>query len=356
MKGCDIVSKEFIVPTGRIIKEYLDENSINQKELCARIGMSEKHISNLLNGNSRLTEEFALKLEKVLVGIPASYWLNYEAKYREVLARNEEEMKLNQSDISEIAKKFRFNEVFNGLGLTLVEQAIEMLKLLKISDFGNFDDTYSNLTIEFMEDGGEKEAIAVWLNLCESEIEIQNADIDLVKYERIELEKSLGKFKKLANNSNIELSISSCRKLCNKLGIYLVECEAIKNSKVRGALTTYKGHPAVYLSGRFRSHDHIWFAFIHEIGHLLKHYNKKDTIITFENADSSANCKEIEANEFARDFFIDPKDYEVFLSQNQFTPESIKIFARKQNVLPGIILARLQHDKKLGYEKFSYLK
>ena len=356
MKGCDIVSKELVVPTGRIIKEYLDEYNINQKELCARIGMSEKHISNLLNGNSRLTEEFALKLEKVLVGIPASYWLNYEAKYREVLARNTEEMKLNQKDLSEIAKKFRFKEVFDGLGLSLIEQAIEMLKLLKISDFTNFDAAYSNLTADFMEDGGEKEAIAVWLNLCESEIEIQNADIDLNEYERNELEKSLGKFKKLANNSNIELSISSCRKLCNKLGIYLVVYEAIKNSKVRGALTTYKGHPAIFLSGRFRSHDHIWFAFLHEIGHLLIHYNKKDTIISFEDGESSANSKEIEANDFARNFFIDPKDFEVFLTQNKITPESIKQFARKQNVLPGIVLARLQHDKIVGYEKFSYLK
>lgn len=356
MKGCDIVSEEFIVPTGRIIKEYLDENNISQKELCARIGMSEKHISNLLNGNSRLTEEFALKLEKVLVGIPASYWLNYEIKYREILARDEEKIKLNQSDLVEIGKRFRFKEVFTGLGLTLVEQAIEMLKLLKISDFINFDAAYSDLAVDFMEDGGEIEAIAIWLNLCESEIEIQNADIYAIAYESKELEKSLEKFKILANNSNIELSINSCLKLCNKLGIFLVVCEAVKNSKVRGALTTYKGHPTIYLSGRFKSHDNIWFAFIHEIGHLLKHYNKKDTIISCEYSEDNTNFKEIEANGFARDFFIDSKEFKEFILQGIFTKESIKQFARKENVLPGIILARLQHDKIVGYEKLSYLK
>lgn len=356
MKGCDIVSKEFIVPTGKIIKEYLDEYNISQKELCARIGMSEKHISNLLNGNSRLTEEFALKLEKVLVGIPASYWLNYESKYREMLARDEETIKLNQSDLDKVAKRFKFKEVFSGLGLTLVEQAIEMLKLLKISDFENFDTTYSNLVVDFMEDGGEKESIVVWLNLCESEIEIQNANIDETIYERKKVENSLEKFKKIANNPNVELSINSCRKLCNKLGIYLVVCEAITNSKVRGALTTYKGHPSIYLSGRFKSHDNIWFAFIHEVAHLLKHYNKKDTIISYEESESSPNCKEEEANKFARDFFINPKDFQEFVLQNEFTPGSIKQFAMKQNVLPGIVLARLQHDKIVGYEKLSYLK
>lgn len=356
MKGRDIVSGEFIVPTGRIIKEYLDENNINQKELCARIGMSEKHISNLLNGNCRLTEEFALKLEKIIVGIPASYWLNYEIKYREMLARNAEAIKLNLSNLEDISNRFRFKEVFAGLGLNLIEQATEMLKLLKISDFSNFDAAYSNLAVDFMEDGGEKASIVVWLNLCESEVEIQNSEIGEVVYEKRELEKYLDKFKIIANNENIELSINSCRKLCNRLGIYLVLCEAITNSKVRGALTTYKGHPAIYLSGRFKSHDNIWFAFIHEIAHLLKHYNKKDTIISYEDSEDSTNAKEVEANEFARDFFINPKDFEEFILQDQFTVESIKQFAKKQNVLPGIVIARLQHDNKIGYEKFSYLK
>lgn len=77
------------VPTGKIIKNYLKEYSISQKELAKRTGISERHLSHLLNGESGLTEEVALKIEKVLNKIPASYWLNYETKYREALAREE---------------------------------------------------------------------------------------------------------------------------------------------------------------------------------------------------------------------------------------------------------------------------
>jgi len=358
MKGRDSMSNEFLVSTGNIIKEYLDEYGINQKELSARIGMSEKHISNVINGNARLTEEFALKLERILVGVPASYWLNYEAKYREQLARQEELYKLSKWDLKELSKRFRFNEIFMGLDLPIVQQAIEMLKLLKISDFSNFDTVYQNLVVNFMEDGGEREAIAIWLNLCEAEIEIQNMDINNIPYEQGNLEKSLGRFKLLARNENIESSIKSCRKLCNKLGIYLVLCEAITNSKVRGALTTYKGHPAIYLSGRFKSHDHIWFAFMHEIAHLLLHYNKKDILISFEDEeiekDLNNNIEE-EANLFARNFFINPEDYEKFIV-GKFTAQNIRTFAKEQNVLPGIVVARLQHDNKIGYSQFTYLK
>jgi len=268
------MSDEFIVSTGRIVKEYLDEYKISQRELSARSGISEKHISNVLNGNCRLTEEFALKLEKILVGVPASYWLNYEVKYRENLAREVELAHINQENLEEIAQRFHFNEVFNGLDLTLVEQAIEMLKLLKISDYSNFDDAYKNLIVNFPDDDGEKEAIAVWLNLCESEIEIQNGELADVKYNEKALKSNLRNFKILVNNKQGDLSMKECQKWCNKQGIYLVFCEALTNSRVRGALTTYKGQPAIYLNRCLRTHDYIGDEFMYEIECLATHYDK----------------------------------------------------------------------------------
>lgn len=88
LKGNSMSIKNFkIVPTGYIIKEYLEEYGISHKQLSDRINTSEKHISNLLTGKSRLTEEMAIKLENVFNGVPASYWLNYEAKYREQEAK-----------------------------------------------------------------------------------------------------------------------------------------------------------------------------------------------------------------------------------------------------------------------------
>lgn len=343
---------EILVPTGNIIKEYLDEYGISQKELAVRTNMSEKHVSNVLNANCRLTEEFALKLEKILVKIPASYWLNYEAKYRENLAREEEIVRINDWDLNKLSKQFRFKEVFQGLKLSLAEQALEMLKLLKISDFNNFDKVYGDISVEFMEDKGEREAIAIWLNLCEAEIEIQNKDISEIVYNEMDLEKNLPKFKTLSSNSVTESSINSCRKLCNKLGIYLVFCEPITNSKVRGALTTYKKHPVIYLSGRFKSHSHIWFAFMHEIGHLLLHYNKNDTLITIEE---SIDAREEEANKFARDFFIDVNEYNKFISTHLYNTKRIQDFAKKQNILPMFVVARLQHDGEIGYNEYCHL-
>lgn len=54
------------------------------------MGMSEKDIVNLINGDVGLSTETAVKLEIVL-GPPAAFWSNLEANYRVKLAKVKEE-------------------------------------------------------------------------------------------------------------------------------------------------------------------------------------------------------------------------------------------------------------------------
>lgn len=352
---------EFIVHTGSIISEYLDEIGVTPKECCKKIGISEEYFKNILKGKNTITEEVAIKLEEVIIGIPASYWLNYDNKYREYLDRKEIGLQMYTiEELKRYARRFKFNAVFGGLDWDLTRQAKEMLELLEIPSFDQFNTSYSNLNVDFMEDGGEKESIAIWLNLAREEVEIQNKDISKVTYSKEALKESLDKFKLLALNADYRNSLKSSRKLLNRLGIYLVFIDAVDNSKVRGALTTYKKNPAIYLSGRFKTHDHTWFALMHEIGHLIMHYTPEKPIITLEDELSelkhTLDTKEEEANTFARNFFIDSTDYRGFVEKNKFNEQSIHSFAQTQGILPGIVVARLQHDGYIGYEKLNFLK
>ena len=84
-------SRSFIAtPPGATIKEQLNDKGVSQKEFAARMNMSEKHISKLINGEVQLTPEVAVRLEVVL-GVPAKFWNNLEAIYREKLAQVEVE-------------------------------------------------------------------------------------------------------------------------------------------------------------------------------------------------------------------------------------------------------------------------
>ena len=76
-------SKRYIAtPPGAAIQELLDERGMTQKEFARRMGISEKHISKLINGEVHLIPEMAEKLELVL-GVPASFWNKLEAIYQE---------------------------------------------------------------------------------------------------------------------------------------------------------------------------------------------------------------------------------------------------------------------------------
>ncbi len=78
-------SSSFIAtPPGATIKEQLNDRGMSQKEFAMRMDMSEKHISKLINGDVQLTSDMAVRLEIVL-GVPARFWSNLEAIYREKL-------------------------------------------------------------------------------------------------------------------------------------------------------------------------------------------------------------------------------------------------------------------------------
>ena len=82
-------SRSYIAtPPGATIREQLKDRGMSQKEFAFRMDMSEKHISKLINGDVLLTPDVAVRLETVL-GVPARFWSNLEAIYREKLVKAE---------------------------------------------------------------------------------------------------------------------------------------------------------------------------------------------------------------------------------------------------------------------------
>ena len=73
-------------PPGSTIKEQLNDRGMSQKEFATRMGLSEKHIGKLINGDMQLVPETAVKLEMVL-GVPAKFWNNLETIYREKIVK-----------------------------------------------------------------------------------------------------------------------------------------------------------------------------------------------------------------------------------------------------------------------------
>ena len=77
---------DWVSPPGETIADLLEEIGWSQVEFAQRCGYTTKHVSHLINGKASLTEDTALKLERVL-GSNARFWMTREAQYRELAAR-----------------------------------------------------------------------------------------------------------------------------------------------------------------------------------------------------------------------------------------------------------------------------
>lgn len=100
-------SKSFIAtPPGASIKEQLEMRGMSLKEFAFRMGLPEKHVSRLINGDVQLTKETACQLEMVL-GLPSHFWINLEAIYREKLAKVKAE---NAAEFSLIINGLRLDK------------------------------------------------------------------------------------------------------------------------------------------------------------------------------------------------------------------------------------------------------
>ena len=71
---------DWVSPPGDTLLDILEERDWTQEELAQRLGYTPKHVNQLIKGKVPLTEDAAIRLERV-VGSTVGFWLAREAKY-----------------------------------------------------------------------------------------------------------------------------------------------------------------------------------------------------------------------------------------------------------------------------------
>lgn len=77
----DIFKRDWTSPPGHTIADLLEERNWTQAQLADRLGVSRKHVSELITGKAAISETIAIKLARVL-GSTIGFWLSREAVYR----------------------------------------------------------------------------------------------------------------------------------------------------------------------------------------------------------------------------------------------------------------------------------
>lgn len=95
------------------LNEKLQEMKMSKKEFAVRTGKPENTIYAILSEESSITPEMAVLFENV-TKIPATFWINKQARYNEYVARLKQQQAIEES--KEWAKQFPYAKIQNPKG------------------------------------------------------------------------------------------------------------------------------------------------------------------------------------------------------------------------------------------------
>lgn len=340
-------SRSFIAtPPGATIKEQINDREMSQKEFAARMDMSEKHISKLINGEVQLTPEVAVRLEVVL-GVPAKFWNNLEAIYREKLIKVEAENAMEADEA--LAKQLPYNEMakFGWVPETREskEKVINLRRYFEVVELSLLENTQITRIacrrLAVTEKGDF--ALMAWAQKAKLEARnIQTAPINI---------------KGLINAipQIREMTVMKPKDFCPKIksvladcGIALVFLPHLKGSFLQGASFMDGGKIVVGLTARGKDADKFWFSLFHELAHIILGHTGQVNGTTEED--------ELGADAWARDTLIPMEVFDDFRDKSNYSATSICKFAKQQGIAPGIVVGRLQNEGCIKHSMLNDLK
>ena len=331
---------------GKYLKDYLEYNNMSQSEFAIRMGITQKHMNELINGKTNITLEMAANIER-LTGIEAGFILRIEntRKMKEKILEeysdivNLKTKLLKEYYISELKKNkwVQFKDETDTLQI-----AIDILDFLKIKDFNVIPKLQEQVL--FKKTGNDFNKIALWISHCDEVAKEQK----LNEYYSHNLLFLLKDLKEYAYN-NKEINIEEIRNLFNVYGIYFACEKALVGTKIRGCFKVKGNHPAIYVTDNYAGKDSFYFEIFHELGHCKSDYNEGKNKVTIDGNEK----KEKRADEFALNIMIDSEIWKKIL-ETKLDVNKIEEISKNNKIPMSFIVGRLAKMKYIKYTSKLY--
>ncbi len=348
----NIYQSDLAIHAGEFLEETLEEIGMTQSELSNRLGRPTQTINEIIKGKKSITPTTALELEDVL-GVPSHIWIGLESEYQIVIAKQEELKQMEEE--SKLIPNFPYADLVK-LGFVkttrkAVERVDELKRFFNVAKLAQIPKVEAYQPAFRVSDHTNisHEAIATWIQVAR----IKAKDIETKIFDKKILKKKLIKIKSLMILEDINEVIEEIQKVLNSCGIALVLLPHFKKTKVHGAtfwLDNDKAVIAMTLRGGFS--DMFWFSFFHEVGHILLH-PKREVFLEDGSTNTKLQKQEDEADKFASETLISQKEYNLFISNNDFSKSSVLSFAKHLEIKPSIIVGRLMHDKHIEFNNYE---
>ncbi|HEY5743345.1 MAG TPA: ImmA/IrrE family metallo-endopeptidase [Chryseolinea sp.] len=342
---------DYAIPPGFTLEETMHTLGMTQRDLADRTGLTVQTLNRIFKGEQPITYETASKLELV-TGVPAGFWNNLEAQYREQLAKIEQdrEFKANLAWLNVIPVKELIEREAIPASDDKVVVLREVFRFYGVSSVESWRVVWESPAAAARRSTFFKSSpgpTSAWLRLGQ----LQAREVECASYDKKRFIENLHAIRKLTVQF-AEKFVPEMRQLCAEAGVALVLVPEMKQAAWSGAaewLTPTKA--MILLNLRGKAEDRFWFTFFHEAGHIL-HDSKKDTFID-DGKSYEDDPAEKRADDFAAEILV-PRQNDSAI-QNAKSATDIQKLAGKIGVSPGIVVGRFQHlTKKWTY--FNQLK
>lgn len=341
---------------GYYVKDYIEDQGITQEELAKRLQTTPKYVSDLVNGRINLTDEMVLKLS-IVFGTSTTMWLNLNQKYIEKKLEIEKRIQLDKE--CELVRQIEY-KFWVELGLAkatrvATEKVMELQRYFKVSSLSVLSER--DFLVQYRTSVPEVTDV----NVINANAWVQTAinigsGMDVEPYDKKKLSAAIPEIRGMTVQDPKKF-YPRLKELLASCGVALVLLPNLKNCGVNGAVKWLgKDKVVLALNDRRKYADTFWFALFHELGHVLQQ-RVKVLLVSEKNkagleTDALIQKLETEADLFSQDTLIPKDEYLEFIGDNPrgFTSDSVRAFAKKINILPGIVVGRLQQDQYLTYQ------
>lgn len=334
---------DYVSPPGETLQETLETQGLSQAQLAERSGRPKKTINEIIQGKACITPETAHQLELVL-GVPASFWLARETKYRAWLAQQTEDARIDQDleFLNELPIKEMTDHGWIENSTCKRELAKNTLSYFSVVNSKKIPQVEERAFHHYEAYASNPWALAAWLRKGELETKKQL----LPKYSKSKFLKSLAQIKKLTLQEP-ESSIFKLQEYCAEAGVTVIFLQALPGTTVNSATRWINSsRPLIQITLKEQSNDTFWLSFFHAAGHIVKEHAKKETFLETQLQNTLAPL-EAAANQFALDFLIPPTELKILAKQNLLSPKDILEFADSLGIAPGLVVGLLQFINRI---------
>ena len=323
--------------------DYLEFYHISNKDFANRIGISEKHLIDILSGNCDLSSSVIASISLV-TNIPIEYIYNVEASYK-LEVQIDSYLKEHHLTKKAYLAKFHYRDLMKEKYIDFKdrEDSMELIKdILKFLRVSSPEKVYEiNSQAHYKSRNDKPELLLLWLEKCYRETLKQTVS----EYHKENISQLVDYILKCAHKN--EFDEQALIRKFNQNGIYLVIQKDLPGSKISGAFRVHRNIPAIYLTYKHQRIADIYFALLHEVAHLKSDFNKAKatSLVTYEDDHEEIERKR---DQQAFNWMVDDHYYTEVCCKKDYD------ISLENHYHKSFIVYRLAHDGYLKYRSKTY--